>query len=167
MGNNFLKIIQDKKNKLFRGINLGDTVDSVIKKEGKDYYESKEVMTFLRYYFRINSTSDFEYKVLYYYDNEQRVEVISLTIELDKNLKNITAQEFNELTDDCYNYLNEKFGSPETKEKNVKGNGKEIHHSWQDCSNENKPIEIILTFWSNKKQGIEKGMKLEFQYFYE
>lgn len=165
---NFLEIVGIHEKKLFRNINLGDTIDDVIKNEGEDYYESNEIMTFLRYYFKLNSIKNFEYKVIYHYDNSRLVEIISLTIEFEKGLNNnIKTEEFDDLVKDFNLFLEKKYGKPKIKSTNVKGNGKEVYHSWIDKTDSDKPIQITQIFYSNKREGTEKAMKLEFQYYYE
>lgn len=166
--NNFLEIVKNPENKLFRNIDLEEKIENVIMNEGKNYYESTEIMTFLRYYFKLISSKEFEYKIVYYYDNNRLIDIISLTIEFDIGLRNnITIDEFDDLVKEFNHFLENKYGKPEIKSKNVKGNGKEVYNTWIDITVADKPIQIVQIFYANKKEGIEKAMKLEFQYYYE
>jgi hypothetical protein len=164
----FQEIVGSHTGNTFRGINLGDNLEEVVKREGKKYYESTEVMTFLRYYFKLKSNDNFEYKVIYHYDNNRQVEKITLTLEFDKSiLQNIKLAEFDQLVNDFSDFLENRYGKPEIREKDVKDYGKEIYHTWIDAADPDQPIQITQMFYSNKKEQIEKAMKLEFQYYYE
>ncbi|MFN3848747.1 MAG: hypothetical protein ACK4NY_04935 [Spirosomataceae bacterium] len=162
----FINIIKPVDGKLFKGVNLGDSIQKAIESDGHKFYESTDVVTFIRYYFKIDSTKESEYKVVYYYDNNRMIEVISLVIEFEVGLSHsITIEEYDSLMSEFDDYLKANYGEPNTETKNIKGNGKEIHNTW--IINTEQPIQVSQIFYSKPEESIKKAMKLEFQYYYE
>ena len=162
--NTILKPIEDK---LFRGFNLGDSLEEVIKAEGEGYEHDDTFIPFYRYYFPIAEDKTFQYKMVYYAEGGPFLGQITMDAIFGSDQDNdLTQEEFQQLFEELYRSLEDKYGS--AKVETVKqGKDKEIYHEWIIKIDADNSASISLVRYQDSRSDVKDAIKLDIQYYYE
>lgn len=145
---------------LARGLRLGDSLDQVLGQEsGTPYHNlTSRVLT---YSYPISGRSSLYYNVYYTYDETRSLREISLSLEFDQRAdKPGSFKTFEKMLTDIHNYLEVRFGEPETQITKTRAAGDEIYHRWQPA--DLPGVQILKVLYANPKYGIKRAIRVDF-----
>jgi len=160
-------ILKPTEGKLFRGFNLGDSLDEVIQKEGEGYEHDTTFIPFYRYYFPIAEDKTFQFKMVYYAEGGPFLGQITMDAVFNSDEDNdLTLEEFQQLFEELYQYLEEKYG-PAKVETVKQGKDKEIYHEWIIKTDADNSASISLVRYQDSRSDVKDAIKLDIQSYYE
>jgi len=166
-GKFFTEIIKPERGTLFRGIALGTPILAVKELEGKKFEEETQIMHFVAYSFNFQRGYRDKFRVVYYYDKDQKVNFIEALVRYDpEEATKMTQETFTTLCREVDEYLQQALGEPTSETEEVADLGPVITKTWV-YRKEAIPTEVTQMYYRDAKPGNPAEMKLILQPYTE